>query len=134
MSADDAETAWRGHREERSRPTANRVPSYWVALDRLAASDGELYPALSSNARQQLRRSVRHFERFGQVRLDHAAGSGEARAFFAELKDLHIATWQSRGEPHAFSRPFFEPFHDQLIDRHVASGAVQVSEHAPVLT
>jgi CelD/BcsL family acetyltransferase involved in cellulose biosynthesis len=102
------------------------VPSYWVALDRLAASDGELYPVLSSNARQQLRRAIRHFETFGQVRLDRAANSGEARAFFAELKKLHIATWQSRGKPHSFSRPFFEAFHHELIDRHVADGAVQV--------
>jgi CelD/BcsL family acetyltransferase involved in cellulose biosynthesis len=102
------------------------IPSYWVALDRLAASDGELYPVLSSNARQQLRRAVRHFERFGQVRLDRAGNGGEARAFFAELKELHIATWQSRGKPHAFSRPFFEAFHHELIDRHAAEGAVQV--------
>ena len=39
---------------------------------------------------------------------------------------MHIATWQSRGKPHAFSRPFFEAFHQELIDRHVADGAVQV--------
>lgn len=102
------------------------VPSYWVGLDRLAASDGDLYPALSRNARQQLRRGIRHFERFGELRLDRAAGRDEARAFFAELKDLHIATWQSRGKPHSFSRPFFEVFHHELIDRHVAGGAVQV--------
>lgn len=102
------------------------VPSYWIALDRLAASDGELYPALSSNARQQLRRAVRHFERFGELRLDYAASGGEAHVFFAELKKLHIATWQSRGKPHAFSRPFFEIFHHQLIDRHIAEGAVQL--------
>jgi CelD/BcsL family acetyltransferase involved in cellulose biosynthesis len=102
------------------------VPSYWVALDRLAASDGELDPLLSSNARQQLRRAVRHFERFGQVRLDRAASAGEAHAFFAELKELHVATWQSRGKPHAFSRPFFEIFHHELIDRHIAGGAVQL--------
>jgi CelD/BcsL family acetyltransferase involved in cellulose biosynthesis len=102
------------------------VPSYWVALDRLAASDGELYPVLSSNARQQLRRAVRHFERFGKVRLDRAANRGEAREFFAELKELHIATWQRRGRPHAFSRPFFEAFHHELIDRHVADGGVQL--------
>jgi CelD/BcsL family acetyltransferase involved in cellulose biosynthesis len=102
------------------------VPSYWVALDRLAASDGELYPVLSSNARQQLRRAVRHFERFGKLRLDRAANRGEAREFLAGLKELHIATWESRGKPHAFSRPFFEVFHHELIDRHVADGAVQV--------
>ena len=102
------------------------MPSYWVDLDRLAASDGELFPVLSSNARQQLRRAIRYFERFGQLRLDRAAHPGEARNYFAELKDLHIATWQSRGKPHAFSRPFFEAFHHELIDRHVADGAVQV--------
>jgi CelD/BcsL family acetyltransferase involved in cellulose biosynthesis len=101
-------------------------PSYWVALNRLAASDGELYPVLSSNARQQLRRAIRHFESGGQVRLDRAANRGEAREFFAELKELHIATWQSRGKEHAFSRPFFEAFHHELIDRHVANGAAQV--------
>lgn len=102
------------------------VPSYWVDLGRLAASNGELYPVLSSNARQQLRRATRHFERFGQLRLDRAAHRAEARDFFAELKDLHIATWQRRGKPHSFVRPFFEAFHHQLIDRHVADGTVQV--------
>ena len=102
------------------------VPSYWVALDLLVESDGELYPVLSSNARQQLRRAIRHFEKFGKLRLDRASDRGEAREFFAELKELHIATWQSRGKPHAFSRPFFEAFHQELIERHVADGAVQL--------
>ena len=45
------------------------VPSYWIDLARLAASDGELYPVLSSNARQQLRRAIRYFEKFGQLQL-----------------------------------------------------------------
>jgi CelD/BcsL family acetyltransferase involved in cellulose biosynthesis len=102
------------------------VPSYWVALDVLAESDGELYPVLSSNARQQLRRAIRHFEKFGKLRLDRASDRGEARKFFAELKELHITTWQSRGKPHAFSRPFFEAFHQELIERHVAGGDVQL--------
>jgi CelD/BcsL family acetyltransferase involved in cellulose biosynthesis len=101
-------------------------PRYWVALNRLAASNGELYPVLSSNARQQLRRAIRHFETCGQVRLDQAANRGEARTFFAELKELHIATWQNRGKEHAFSRPFFEAFHHELIDRHTANGTAQL--------
>jgi CelD/BcsL family acetyltransferase involved in cellulose biosynthesis len=106
--------------------SGSAVPSYWVALDCLAASDGELYPVLSANARQQLRRSVRHFERFGPMRLERAAERREARQFFAELKELHIATWCGRGKPHAFGRPFFEAFHHELIDRHIADGAVQL--------
>jgi CelD/BcsL family acetyltransferase involved in cellulose biosynthesis len=102
------------------------VPSYWVVLNHLAGGDGELYPVLSSNARQQLRRAMRHYERFGPVRLEHAGDRSKARAFFAELKELHIATWQGRGKPHSFSRPYFERFHAALIERHVDEGAVQL--------
>jgi hypothetical protein len=62
--------------------TQTEVPTYWIALDRLVTSDGELYPVLS-NAGQQLRRAIRHFERFGRVRLGRAVNGGEARDFFA---------------------------------------------------
>jgi CelD/BcsL family acetyltransferase involved in cellulose biosynthesis len=102
------------------------VPSYWLALARLSASGGDLYPVLSSNARQQLRRAVRYFERFGHVRLDRASSRDEAHEFFDKLKALHIATWQGRSKPHAFSRSFFEAFHHELIDRYMRDGTVQV--------
>ena len=39
---------------------------------------------------------------------------------------MHISRWENRGKQHAFSRPFFETFHHELIDRHVADGTVQV--------
>src|SRR3954447_16082246 len=38
---------------------------------------------LGFGRRQQLRRAVRHFERFGKLRLDRAASRGEAREFLA---------------------------------------------------
>ncbi len=102
------------------------VPSYSVDLQLLSASGGELYPVLSANARQQLRRAVRHFERFGQLQLTEAATIAEALEFFVELKALHCASWERRGKPHAFAGAFFEPFHRQLIERNFAAGGPQL--------
>ena len=104
------------------------VPSYSVELCRLARSDGRPDPALSANARQQLRRAMRHFERSGPLRLVEAAASAQALAFFAALKALHCASWERRGRRHAFAEPFFEQFHRLLIERSFAAGAAQLLE------
>jgi len=102
------------------------VPSYCVELGRLAAGDGELYPVLSANARQQLRRAIRHFERSGPLRLRKAATVAEAHAFFGALKELHSAAWQQRGKAHSFTRAVFDPFHQLLIERSFAAGGIEL--------
>lgn len=102
------------------------VPSYSVDLTRLHESGGELYPVLSPNARQQLRRALRHFERFGPLHLSEAASLEEARGFFIAMKTLHCASWERRGRTHSFSGGFFEPFHRLLIERNFAEGGTQL--------
>jgi CelD/BcsL family acetyltransferase involved in cellulose biosynthesis len=102
------------------------LPSYSVDLCRLKESDGELYPVLSANARQQLRRALRYFERFGALRLAEAATIAEALTFFDAMKELHCASWERRGRPHSFSGRFFEPFHRLLIERSFADGGTQL--------
>ncbi|HTV46291.1 MAG TPA: GNAT family N-acetyltransferase [Stellaceae bacterium] len=104
------------------------VPSYSVALGRLADSDGLLDPVLSANARQQLRRALRRFEAQGALSLREAASEAEAQDWFTGLKALHCASWARRGIAHSFSRPFFEPFHRRLIARGFAEGAIQLIE------
>lgn len=104
------------------------VPSYSVELDRLAGSDGRLDPALSANARQQLRRAFRHFEHRGPLRLREAASLDEAQSLFTAMKTLHCASWERRGKAHAFTREFFEPFHRLLIERSFAAGVIQLLE------
>ena len=86
----------------------------------------ELFPVLSANARQQLRRAIRYFERSGPLQLRRAATVAEAVEFFAALKELHAASWARRGKPHAFTGAFFEPFHLHLIERSFAAGAVEL--------
>ena len=58
------------------------LPSYSLDLGLLSSSAGELHPVLSANARQQLRRAFRHFERYGPLQLSTAATTAEALAFF----------------------------------------------------
>jgi CelD/BcsL family acetyltransferase involved in cellulose biosynthesis len=101
------------------------MPSYSVDLNQLSASGG-LDPALSANARQQLRRAFRQFERTGPLQLSEATTTGEALDFFAGLKTLHCASWERRSRAHAFTRAFFEPFHRLLIERSFAAGGVQL--------
>jgi CelD/BcsL family acetyltransferase involved in cellulose biosynthesis len=102
------------------------LPSYSLDLGPLSSSGGELYPVLSANARQQLRRAFRHFESCGPLRLSAAATTAEALALFAELKTLHCASWERRGRRHSFSGEFFERFHRLLIERSFAVGGTQL--------
>ena len=106
--------------------TETALPSYSVDLGLLSSSGGELYPVLSANARQQLRRARRHFESYGPLQLSVAATTAEALGFFAELKALHRASWERRGKTHSFARQFFEPFHRLLIERCFAEGGTQL--------
>ena len=66
------------------------LPSYSVDLCRLEDSDGELYPVLSANARQQLRHALRYFERFGALRLVGAATVAEALTFFEPYEGIAL--------------------------------------------
>ena len=97
--------------------------SFAVELGALSASDGDIGAILSSNARSQLRRAMRKLEPVG---LEAAASEGEALAFFRTLKELHILWWEERGLPHAFAYDFFERFHERLIERAFADGAIQL--------
>jgi CelD/BcsL family acetyltransferase involved in cellulose biosynthesis len=99
--------------------------SFSVELAALSAADGDVAVLLSSNARSQLRRTMRKLE---PVRIEQATTESEALAFFRTLKALHIPWWERRGLPHAFVEPFFERFHQRLIERSFAGGAIQLSQ------
>lgn len=108
------------------RRSETALPSYSMDLSLLEESGGELYPVLSANARQQLRRALRHFEEFGPLHLRQAETQAEALGFFASMKGLHCASWEHRGKPHSFTGAFFEPFHRRLIERSFAEGGIQL--------
>lgn len=101
-------------------------PSYAVDLAQLGDSSGDIAAVLSRNARQQLRRAMRRFERGGPLRLRAAQSLQEAYQFFAALKALHIASWERRSKRHAFTEPFFEDFHRRLIAQNIGEGGIEL--------
>jgi CelD/BcsL family acetyltransferase involved in cellulose biosynthesis len=102
------------------------MPAFFVDLAKLADSRGDLTAVLGRNARQQLRRAIRHYATQGRLALAEAQSTEQAVAFFDGMKQLHIASWQRRGRPHAFSRPHFETFHRALIARAFPTGQLQL--------
>lgn len=80
----------------------------------------------SSNCRQQIRRSIRLFEAAGSLHLAPAENLDEAMAILDELKELHQASWQDKGQDGAFASPFFERFHRRLVREAWPSGQIDL--------
>jgi len=103
-----------------------RKLSYRIDLAAVRAAGAGYLMTLSANTRQKLRHSIRLYERQGKLTLRRAADVPEALAFFDAMGVLHQGTWEARGEPGAFSYPFFVRFHRALIAECLPAGGVEV--------
>ena len=109
------------------RPWVRRSrPAPHVDLARIRRTGGGYLDALSANARYQVRRSNRAYERLGEVTVRHAGSEVEAYEFLAALVELHQATWVGRGKPGAFANPHFIRFHRELIRRGLPRGEIEL--------
>jgi CelD/BcsL family acetyltransferase involved in cellulose biosynthesis len=104
----------------------HRKPSWRVDLAELRAAGRRYLDSLSANTRQQIRRSMRLYEKRGALSVVRAASVPEALAFLDALKDLHQHYWNSRGEPGGFAFPFFERFQRRLIEVALPHGTVEI--------
>lgn len=94
-----------------------RTPLVGLGADGIAS-------VISSNARQQLRRSIRDYDE--PLTLDRAPDAHTALAYFAALKELHVKSWTRRDRRHAFDSHSFERFHCLLIAAGTANGNVDL--------
>jgi CelD/BcsL family acetyltransferase involved in cellulose biosynthesis len=101
-------------------------PSWRVDLDAIRASGKSYLGHLRPNTRQQMRRSMRLYERKGKLVAQRARDVPEALRFLEELKELHQQTWTRRGETGSFAYPFFERFQRRLIATGVPRGTVEI--------
>ncbi len=102
------------------------VRSYHVDLTRLELTGGRFVDLLSKNARYQLRRSMRDYGGAAALELAEAKSVEEALAWFNDMKVLHVSSWTRRAKLHAFSTPFFETFHRNLISHTFSAGRIQM--------
>lgn len=101
-------------------------PSWRVDLNAVRASGRPYLERLSANTRQQIRRSMRLYEREGKLVARRARDVPEALEFLEELKELHQRTWQRRGETGSFAYPFFERFQRRLLATCLPRGTVEI--------
>lgn len=100
------------------------VASPYIDLAQVRAHKDGYLGLLGSNTRAQIRRARRAV---GPTTLEVARDRHEARAIFAELIELHTATWRARGEGGAFADPWFTRFHERLIDGRFDHGEIELS-------
>ena len=103
-----------------------RKPSWRIDLAAVRAAGKRYLECLSANTRQQIRRSMRLYERRGPLTATLAGGVPEALMFLDGLKELHQRYWTSRGEPGAFAYPYFERFQKRLIQTCLPHGTVEI--------
>jgi CelD/BcsL family acetyltransferase involved in cellulose biosynthesis len=104
----------------------DQQPAPRVDLAAIRATGGDYLAALSANARQQIRRSLRAAAAHGDLRLDRAGTVPEAQAWLADLIAMHEATWRRRDRPGAFASPFLRRFHRGLVAQGVPRGEVDI--------
>jgi len=103
--------------------SVHAVKSYFVDLDKVR--NGSYTAMLSSNRRQQIRRSIRYYNE-NELSIKHASTIEEALIMLSELKTLHQQKWIRKGQPGVFSSTYFNDFHESLIIQAFDKNQIQI--------
>jgi CelD/BcsL family acetyltransferase involved in cellulose biosynthesis len=96
------------------------TPCYLTNLDTVG---GNYLASLSSNTRQQIRRSIRLYEKtYGELAIDTAHNYQQAIEYFHQAGQYHVKRWDDSG----FKNNNFVRFHENLIKNAFSEGAVQL--------
>jgi len=98
----------------------------FVDLDAVRGRGGDYLALLSSNTRQQVRRSIKAYEKSGNLSMSVASSVQAAAEYLHGLQELHDAHWQGRGKDGAFPSEFTRAFHDRLVRDAAARAEVQM--------
>ncbi|WP_170130618.1 GNAT family N-acetyltransferase [Sphaerotilus hippei] len=101
-------------------------PSYTTDLRVLRDQGLDALSLPSNRTRTQIRRSIKEYATLGDVTLDEPASLEQALQWLDALAELHQSHWTSRGQPGAFSNPFFLGFHREMMRRCWADGTAEV--------
>ncbi len=92
----------------------------------LDPSDSNDLAQLSRNARSQISRSIRLYERHGTLVITPSATLSEALERLAAMARLHQQRWTALGQPGLFAFPVFEKFHRRVLARGFAAGEADI--------
>lgn len=108
------------------RPVISSRPRYYVDLERLRQSKASYESSLSSNTREQLRRSLTRYAKIGAVQVEVAPDLSSAERLFEEMCQMHQSRWKKRGETGSFAPGRRLEFHRTLIRQAFAKGSIQL--------
>ncbi len=100
--------------------------TYFVELEKIRETDMDYFKLISSNKRNQIRRSIKQYERDGKITVRESASTDEALQMLDELAALHQQEWTKRGSDGSFSNKFFYQFHKDLIRNRFDLGEIQL--------
>jgi len=94
-------------------------PTFQINLQS-TCTDGELLDQFSKSLRAKIRRSIREYEKRGELQLRKASTPNEREQSWNDLVRLHESVWQARGQEGAFKNPLMRKFHEALFSTHPA--------------
>lgn len=100
--------------------------SFYVDLDKIRSNNDDYFGLLSPNRRQQIRRSIKEYEKIGEIKIQIAENVEEALSIFDELAHIHQKTWTQHEQPGAMSDEYIIDFHKNLISRRFEHGEIQL--------
>ena len=100
-----------------------QAPTYRVNLRSLHAGKSSFLESISKNTRQQIRRSIRHYEKKGGLSFTKARSPKEARQYFDAIGILHKQRWNKES---GFCNHRFIQFHHQLIEMNFHCGSIEL--------
>lgn len=102
------------------------MKSFFVELEKIREAGMSYLQILSANKRSQIRRSIKQYEKDGNIQVVEAASVDECLVMFDELVSLHQKEWVKREMPGAFSNTYLYHFHRDLICSRFANGEIQL--------
>lgn len=104
-----------------------QTPCVGVDLEEVRRSGVSYIEALSSNARHQIRRSVRLYSEFGNLAVHRPESASEAIEWFDAFGKQHITKWGSLPGQSGYANPEFVRFHHGLIQTGWERGEVDIA-------
>jgi CelD/BcsL family acetyltransferase involved in cellulose biosynthesis len=91
-----------------------------------ARKKGSFLANISSNTRQQIKRSMRIYEERGPLKIERAETIDTAMTYLDALGELHKERWIGRGTTSVFNHPTYVHLHKSIITDQLPTGGVEL--------
>lgn len=100
--------------------------SYYVDLEKIRRNNYDYLALLSQKRRGKIRRTIKEYEKIGEIRVRIAETVEEALEIFDELIMLHQKRWTERGSRGVFSSEYIIDFNKDLVSKRFGHGEIQL--------